>query len=124
MRKPPEPSEFEQQKHIFLWAKIMQREYPELWLLNGSLNGVRLTIGQAKKAKTNGMKKGFPDINLPVARGPYYGLYIELKKRKGKPTTDQEIWIARLKMERYFACFCYGSDMAKTVIVQYLRDEL
>ena len=125
MRKPPEPSEYEQQKHIFLWAGMMEREYPELWLLNGSLNGVRLTIGQANKAKASGMKKGFPDIGLPVARGSYHGLHIELKKTKGSKTSKDQIdWINRLRLEGYYACICLGSDMAKTVIVQYLRGEI
>lgn len=61
----------------------MEYKYPELWLLNGSLNGVRLSIGQAVKAKRCGEKRGFPDIFLPVARKGFHGLAIELKKKKG-----------------------------------------
>jgi len=119
--KPLEPSEFEQQKHIFLWAKVMEREYPELWLLNGSLNGVRFTIGQAVKAKASGMKKGYPDIGLDVSRGGYHGLRIELKKSNGNPTVEQKEWAGRLREQGYLARFCYGSDMAKKVIVAYLK---
>jgi len=119
--KPPEPSEYEQQKHIFLWAEMMTREYPELWMLNGSLNGVRLTIGQAVKAKASGMKKGYPDIGLDVSRGGYHGLRIELKKSNGKPTAEQKEWAGRLRDQGYLARFCYGSDMAKKVIIAYLK---
>ena len=119
--KPPEPSEYEQQKHIFLWAEMMTREYPELWLLNGSLNGVRLTIGQAVKAKASGMKKGYPDIGLDVSRGGYHGLRIELKKSNGKPTVEQKEWAGRLREQGYLACFCYGQAMAEKVIVAYLK---
>ena len=51
LKKPLELSEHRQQCHIFQFAEIMQVQYPELRLLSGSLNGVRLTIGQAIKAK-------------------------------------------------------------------------
>ena len=119
--KPPELSEYEQQKHIFLWAEMMTREYPELWMLNGSLNGVRLTIGQAVKAKASGMKKGYPDIGLDVSRGGYHGLRIELKKSNGKPTAEQKEWAGRFRDQGYLARFCYGSDMAKKVIIAYLK---
>lgn len=47
-------SEHQEQCIIFEWAKIMSSQYPELKLLNASLNGVRLSIGQATKAKRSG----------------------------------------------------------------------
>lgn len=84
------PTEHQEQAALFEWAELQAKAIPELWLLNGSLNGVRLTIGQAVKAKKAGMKKGFPDINLPVKRGEYGALYIELKTLKPKGTVKPE----------------------------------
>ena len=125
LKRPPEPSEYFQQVHIFQFAEIMQVQYPELRLLNGSLNGVRLTIGQAVKAKKAGMKAGFPDLFLPVARGGYHGLFIELKKKSGGSITkEQKVWIEDLSKQGYFAIVCKGVDMAKTILIQYLREEL
>ena len=46
-----EPSEHDQQCSIFRWADLMLWKFPELKWLRGSMNGVRLTIGQAVKAK-------------------------------------------------------------------------
>lgn len=114
-------SEYANQKMLFEWAKVIENKYPELKLLNASLNGVRLSIGQAMKAKRAGMKKGYPDIFLPVARGKYHGLFIELKIKGGYPTKEQKWWIDKLNKEGYKACVCYGFEEAKNVILNYLN---
>ena len=67
MKELPVPTEYEEQAAIFRLAQLYIHKYPSLRWLNGSLNGVRLTIGNAMKCKRIGMKKGFPDLNLPVA---------------------------------------------------------
>lgn len=123
--------ESDDQAALFKWAESMLYYLPELALLNGSLNGVRLTIGQGVKAKKQGMKKGFPDIQLPVARGGYYGLFIELKikpyrnhKHKivyPKVSGEQLWWIAKLKAIGYRAVICKGFDAAKDEILNYLK---
>lgn len=122
--------EADEQAALFRWAAFHVKYYPELALLNGSLNGVRLTIGQAVRAKKQGMKRGFPDIQLPVARGGYHGLFIELKikpyrnhKNKivyPKISAEQLWWIAKLKAMGYCAVICRGFDAAMTEILKYL----
>lgn len=114
------PEEKEQQR-IFKWAETAKLTHPELELLNGSMNGVRLTIGQAVKAKKAGMKKGFPDINLPVPKGIYHGLYIELKiKSGGKVSKEQKWWKEKLTEQGYCSVICKGYDDAISVILWYL----
>ena len=71
-------SEYLDQCAVFQWAQLNLRRFPELELLQGSLNGVRLNIGQAVKAKSAGLNAGWPDLFLPVARHGYHGLFIEL----------------------------------------------
>lgn len=121
INKPPEPSEFDQQCAVFRFAELMSNLYPELELLVGSLNGVRLTIGQAVKAKKAGMKKGYPDIRLDVARGPYHGLRIELKRQKGGVVSpEQKEWLRRLSEQGYYTVVCYGEDEAKAILMRYV----
>lgn len=124
-KKPPKvtdcPLEFQDQENIFKWADMMKHKYPELELLNGSLNGVRLTIGQATKAKRSGMKKGFPDMNLPVPRGFFHGLYIELKREKGGVVSkEQKWWRKKLKEQKYLSVICKGYDESIRLIQDYL----
>jgi len=124
-------TEADEQAALFRFAAEFERYYPELALLNGSLNGVKLTIGQGVKAKAAGMKKGFPDINLPVSRGGYHGLFIELKikpyrNHKGKmvyPQTSKEQlwWIDQLNKYGYRAVICKGFDSARAEILTYLQ---
>lgn len=123
--------EADDQAALFQWAEHFKGKYPELVFLNGSLNGVRLTISQARKAKAAGMKKGFPDISLPVARGGYHGLFIELKikpyrNHKGKivyPKTskEQEWWLFYLNQNGNRAVVCKGFDEALSEIMTYLQ---
>ena len=117
------PSEYDEQCLIFAWAKMHEKKWPELCLLNASLNGVRLTtIGQATKAKKSGMKRGFPDIFLPVFKGGYSGLFIELKKTKGGSISkDQKWWIDALNNQKYKAVVCRGANEAINTIVDYLK---
>jgi len=121
MNKLPEPSEYEQQCAVFRFAELMSDEYPELEMLVGSMNGVRLTIGQAVKAKKAGMKKGYPDLSLDVARGKYHGLRIELKKKKGDVRSwDQAMWLAWLTEQGYYAVVAKGEDEAKEILMRYI----
>ena len=113
-------SEHQVQVQLFEWAELQSGKYPELQLLNGSLNGVRLRIGQAVKAKKAGMKRGYPDIFLPIRRGQYSGLFIELKVDKNKPSLEQRDWISALRGQGYKAEVCWGFDEAKDMILNYV----
>jgi len=114
-------SESGEQAALFAWARLAQGRYPELRLLNASLSGVRLFPGQARKAKTLGMVRGFPDVFLPVRKAGYGGLFIELKRpRGGKLTPEQRAWLAELGEQGYLAVCCRGFEEARTVIQSYL----
>lgn len=115
------PTEYAEQCSIFRRAQLHIREWPELRFLNGSLNGVRLTIGQAVKCKNVGMKKGYPDLFLPIKRRNYSGLFIELKRIEGGwADPDQRLWATMLTSQGYRHEFCKGADAAWAVIVNYL----
>jgi hypothetical protein len=116
-------SEYEHQVQVFEWAEMMSVQRPELKLLNASLNGVRLTIGQAMKAKRAGMRAGYPDIFLPIRRGIYSGLFIELKKTGGKkPGPEQEKWLEALSEQGFDTYCCKGSMAAISTIESYLNN--
>ncbi len=119
-RSKPQQREHQEQVKLFEMAEQGSSIYPELELLNGSLNGVRLTIGQATKAKKAGMKRGYPDIFLPVQRKGYAGMYVELKVKGGYLRPEQKAWLKRLKDEGYYCTICYSALEAWDEIVAYL----
>jgi len=114
-------TEHEHQTALFVWRDLMKNRYPELELLAAVPNGGYRDIKTAVSLKAEGVSAGFPDITLPVARGAYHGLFIELKVLPNRPTAEQAWWISRLKAEGYAAAVCYGWDEARDAIVEYLR---
>ena len=117
-------SEYACQVEIFQQAAQLQAKYPELALLNASLNGLKLPIGLAVKAKRSGMRKGMPDLHLPVPRGGYYGLFIELKAGRNQATREQAAWIEALNSMGYYACVRWGVRDTVDVIIDYLEGRI
>ena len=78
------------QETLFNWAQYRYARYPELELLYHIPNGGKRDACTAVNLKRQGVKAGVPDLHLPVARGGYHGLYIELKVGSNKPTQLQK----------------------------------
>jgi len=117
------PTEHWEQCRLFEWAEENVKHHYELWMLNASLNGVRLSIGQAVKCKKAGMKSGYPDINLPVSRQGFNQLYIEMKRLDGgKLTKEQIVWHKLLRDEGNRVAVCSGWHEAKNVLINYLTE--
>lgn len=114
-------SESQEQQVIIAWVKLSTRKYPPLKLLYSTLNGVRLSMRQAIKAKREGNLKGVSDIVLPYPSGPYYGLYLELKIKGNYMTKEQKAWKENMARCGYFSACCYGSKEAIEVIESYIR---
>jgi len=106
---------------LIQWANHYSKIIPELDLLNASMNGVKLTNALAgKRAKELGMKAGYPDLFLPVAKQNKHGLFIELKTKTGKLQINQKEWLNKLNEQGYMAIVCYGQDSARKEILKYL----
>jgi len=124
------PLEHDHQALLFEWATWQARTVPEIGLLFAIPNGaatqhITNTNGkrwspQGVKLKKEGLKKGVPDVCLPVARQGYHGLYIEMKRPGEKPTPEQVKWLTALQSQGYLATVCDGFDDARTAILDYL----
>ena len=121
--KAPHVLERVEQEALFRWAAVMERKEPRLRLLNASLNGVRLATHQAVLAKKGGMRKGYPDVFLPVAAMGYHGLFIEMKRKDGSASDvkkEQREWLEDLKGQGFHAGVCFGWEEAARLIERYL----
>ena len=106
---------------VFTWARYQECVHPELkWLFHVPNGGARDRVTGAK-LKAAGVKPGVPDICLPVARGGYHGLYIELKYGKNTTSESQKEWLTHLEAAGYKAQVCYGRDEAVQAIKDYLE---
>ena len=116
--------EYEAQCAVFAWAALMEGKYPDLKLLFSTLNGVRTSMRQAIKAKKAGMKKGVPDIWLPVVRSPdgnriFVGLVGEMKAPKGVTSPEQKAWLAALAKQGWQVGVWYSAEEAIETIARY-----
>lgn len=117
------PVDREGQEQAALMAELKLR-YPEAYkLIYHVPNGGHRVKAVAAKLKGQGVKAGVPDLVLPMARGGYFGLYIEFK---AMPPFDapvlpsQDAYLQALRAQGYLAIVCRGNIDAVEVIRAYL----
>lgn len=122
LNEMPYPSESAEQQCLFRWAAVMRARLPELALLYHVPNEGKRSQATGGRMRAEGLKKGVPDICLPVPRGNCHGLYIELKRQRGGRTSpEQREWIDALNAQGYRACVCCGWEDAAMEIEKYLK---
>ena len=122
-KRNAQPEAIEQAK-VVAWARANERNYPFLWMLHSSLNGVKMTKAQAVRAIAQGMKKGVADLFLPVKKGVYSGLYIEMKSEKGRTSIDQSKFLTAVSENDYLAHICYSAVEAIDKIKGYYNQSI
>lgn len=121
-RQNTTPTEHAEQVALMQLVSLHLGRWPELRLLYAIPNGGHRHIAVAKKLAAEGVRPGVPDLCLPVARGGYHGLYVELKRTKGGAVSDvQGDWHKALVHEGYAVVVCYGCDQAWGAIANYMR---
>lgn len=77
----------------------------------------------ATKLNAEGQKKGYPDMQLDIAKGGYFGLRLELKqldKKKGKVTPLQQARLELLHDNGYYSIKAWGHKAAIRAIELYM----
>lgn len=114
-------TEAQHQMNVIRWSMAVRDTYPELCLLHHIPNGGARDQIEAKHLKDQGVKPGVPDLCLPVPRGQYHGMYIEMKTETGKPSLEQDWWVEEISRQGYFVEVCHGWRSAIRTIEWYLR---
>ncbi len=117
-----ERTETGEQQAVIEWCVRAAGKYPELRLIYHIPNEGKRSVVKGAELKSIGLKSGVPDLCLPVARGGFHALYIEMKKsRKSKATAEQKKWLAALNAQNNVAVICYGADEAIKILEKYLN---
>ncbi|MBK8987407.1 MAG: VRR-NUC domain-containing protein [Chloroflexi bacterium] len=114
-------SEHDEQAALFGWVELQANLYPPLRLLHAIPNGGHRHPVVAAKMKAEGVKRGVPDLCLPVARGGFHGLYIEMKFGRNRPSDEQLWWLEALAGQGYKTAVCWSFEAAQRIILEYLR---
>ena len=121
-RKPYVAKEYHEQCFVFTQLRLRERHQPEVGLIFATMNGIKLPIGLAKKAKAAGNKAGVPDTVVPIARGGAFGLYIELKEPNGKPPPQHQLdFHEALRKQGYHVEVAYGAIEWMDILNRYLK---
>lgn len=121
----PREMELVEQMALMRWAKDHETELDALRWLHASANGGARSKAVAGKMKASGVKRGVPDLSLPVPSRGYHGLYIELKSSQAlpgdqKPRPEQTAWLGHLTNAGYRAVVAVGWERARDEILDYL----
>ena len=120
-------SEHDEQVALMDWINLYKREMPSLALIfaipNQGGQGKGAII-RGQKMKREGLKKGVPDLFLPVAKGEYHGLFIEMKSETGRLGDEQHDYLNYLTKQGYLCGVCRSFEEAQALIMDYLNTDL
>lgn len=113
------PTEHDEQKAVVKWFDL---QYPALrGRLAAVPNGGQRHPAVAAKLKAEGVRKGYPDLQLLVPHNGHHGLIIEMKRiRVSRIEPEQLEWLEWFAAMGYRAVVCKGFEAAKSVITDYL----
>lgn len=116
-----EATEEQEQIALFDWVRSVGTRWSELNLLYHVPNGGFRKRSEAARFAKMGVQAGVPDLHLPVSRGEYHSLYIELKAIDGTPSDLQICRAICLAQQGNIVAFAWGWMMAKDFLVSYLE---
>lgn len=113
-------SEDTEQEVVIQWARMNSGKWPELSLLHHIPNGGSRNKREAAHFKRMGVLAGVADLHLPVARGPWHGLYIEMKYGDGRLQSSQKDFLKLAAEQGVYCIVCYSAEDAIDIIRQYV----
>ena len=113
-------TESDLQKSIIRWSKYSGGAHSELKLLYAIPNGANVSGPNRIRLVAEGLKKGMPDLCLPVPRGNYGSLFLEVKTKTGTVKKEQKEIHKMLKDNRNCVRIVRDLFEAIDVIENYL----
>lgn len=115
-------SEHELQVAIVTRSLILAERHPEILLLHAVPNGDFRGWGVGTKLKAEGVIPGVPDLFMPVPKGGFHGLYLELKRKGGKVRDEQWEFMEAVHEQGYFVRIANHLQTALEIIENYLEE--
>lgn len=115
-------SEAREQSRVVVWShkKAVRDLMPALKWLHHSPNGEKRDMRTGNKLKALGVKRGWPDLILPVAANTTPGLVIEMKSPTGSTSPEQKEWLAHFEAQGWRVQVARSAQEARTILCQYL----
>lgn len=134
----PSSPEYQQQIAVMGWMAECGLNNIEYRMAFHIPNGGSRTKSEASRFKLEGVKAGVPDIFIPVPKGKFSGLFVEMKKYSQRPksepfcpitnkgalgglSNEQKQWAVDLTYMGYKWVCAYGASEAIEEIYNYLN---
>jgi len=105
--------------HYFRWLGYA---YPRAFKVAHHIpNEGKRSVIEGALLKQQGLKKGTPDICIPIANESHHSLYLEVKIKPNKPTKEQKEMISLLEAEGNRCEVCYTLDELIGVTTDYME---
>ena len=114
-------SEDTEQIKLMTWCRSNENRYPELRWCFHIPNGGKRNKQEAEKLKQMGVKAGVADIQFPLPRGIYNGMFLELKYGDNTPTPKQREFLKCMQEAGHYCCVCYSAAAAVKALECYLH---
>jgi hypothetical protein len=111
-----------EQARVIKWSHKVEvrKAMPALRWLHHSPNGGKRDAMAGAQMKALGVKKGFPDLILPVVCGLANGLVIEMKSATGSTSPEQKEWLAHFEAQRWEIRIARSASEARSHLCLYL----
>lgn len=118
-------NEHELQTRVVEWCRlsVFSGEHPELAFLHAIPNGIVVSKRERARLVNEGLLPGVCDLFLPVARGGFFGLYIEMKTPNGRLSEDQKRFILFAQKQGYKVIIPRTIPSAIESILEYITKE-
>lgn len=108
------------QQAFMAWTLEARQQHPELNLFIHIRNEGMDHVAARRAFKRLGVKRGVPDLFLPVPRGGRHGLWLELKSPTGRLSPEQKMWRDALIAQGYAWEVAWTFDAAVTITLGYI----
>lgn len=108
---------------LMKWVELARPAMPGLLAMYHIPNGGARNAVTGAMLKAEGVMPGVADYHLPVARGGYHSLYIELKAIGGRQSQSQKVFELIVKSEGNQYVLAHGAGEAIEAIMDYLSHD-
>ena len=121
-RKPRIDREGNEQTAFFRWLEL---QHPDVFAVTyHTPNGGHRSKSEGGRLKGQGVKAGVPDVCIAIAKGGYFGLYVEFKAtppHDSAVSSSQYDWLINLEKNGYKSVVCKGLDSLIAEVEAYLK---
>lgn len=106
---------------FFDYCRAKAKRHPAYALAYHIPNERKCSIARRVAMKKAGVKKGIPDICVPVSCSGYHALYIEMKCKPNRASPEQIELLEHLNQVGNYARLCWSAKEAIEIMDKYIN---